>query len=385
LKQIFNKDIDPKRIITELKNLTGKSITKGDTLIFFDEIQECPKAITSLKYFYEQEPGLHIIAAGSLLGVALNRNVKKNDSEIHEGISFPVGKVTPMTFYPMNFCEFLMQINPHILETIRECFTTNKPMSDALHQKALELYRIYLFTGGMPKAVFEYTLGKESDFVRLAQTEILSLYYSDMGKYSSKSEQVKIDSVYNSIPFQLAKENRKFQYSVIGSGARAASYEIGLHWLRNAGLIIQVNKVREGKYPLSSFTDALSYKVYMNDVGLLNAKSNISYNRIIGESVADETRGAMAENYVAAELVANGIIPFYWESEGKAEVDFVAQIEDESIPIEVKAAIRTQSKSLNVYMDKYKPKYAIRISAKNFGFENNIKSVPLYAVWCLSY
>jgi len=269
------------------------------------------------------------------------------------------------------------------LEIIGECFSTDKPMPNALHQKALELYRTYLFTGGMPKAVHEQTLGKEPDFVRLAQTEILSLYYSDMGKYSSKSEQVKINSVYNSIPFQLAKENKKFQYSVIGSGARAASYEIGLHWLRYAGLIIQVNKVREGKYPLISFTDALSYKVYMNDVGLLNAKSNVSHSRIISESVADETRGAMAENYVAAELAANGIIPFYWESEGKAEVNFVAQLGDESIPIEVKAAIRTQSKSLNVYMDKYKPKYAIRISAKNFGFENNIKSVPLYAVWCL--
>ena len=387
LQKIFEKDLDPNRIVLEIEKLTSETISRRHTLLFFDEIQECPKAITSLKYFCEQAPAYHIIAAGSLLGVGLNRKTKvkdENGNTIEKGVSFPVGKVNLLTVYPMTFKEFLMEINPHIISSIEESFAANKPLSELLHNKALELYRTYLFTGGMPKAVLEYSEKKDFDFVRVTQNSILSLYYSDMGKYTTQSEQVKIGAIYNSIPYQLAKENKKFQYSLVGSGVRASGYEIGLHWLKNAGLIIQCNKVKEGKYPLSFYTDALSYKIYMNDVGLLNAKSNIAKNRILSEiDFTVESKGAMTENYVAQEMVANGLIPYYWESKGKAEVDFVVQIGDNSIPVEVKSATNTQSKSLNEYIKKYSPAYSIRISAKNFGFENGIKSVPLYAVWCI--
>jgi len=390
LQKVFDKDLDPKRIIMELEVLTGKTITKGSTLLFFDEIQDCSKAITSVKYFYEQAQEYHIIAAGSLLGVALNKKKKKNEkadenkNDIEKkGASYPVGKVTPMTVYQMTFQEFLMEINPQIMESIKTCFETNEPMSAPLHDKALELYRTYLFVGGMPKAVLEYSNKKSPDFVRAAQSEILSLYYSDTGKYCTPSEQIKINAVYDSIPYQLAKENKKFQYQPIGSNARAATYEEGLHWLINAGVVQKINKVNHGWYPLSNFIDGLSYKVYMNDVGLLNAKSNISFNRIMTNDLATGTKGGLAENYIAAELVANGLFPFYWESDGKAELDFVVQIGDDVVAIEGKSADNTQAKSLNLFVKKYEPKHVIRISTKNFGFEGGIKSVPLYAVWCI--
>jgi len=329
-----------------------------------------------------------------LLGVALNaekakrraegkQDDQKADGEIVKGASYPVGKVTPITIYPMTFQEFLMEINPHIMSQIQECFDANRLMSALLHDKAIELYRTYLFTGGMPKAVLEYSTKKSPDFVRLAQNEILTLYYSDTGKYSTASEQIKINAVYDSIPYQLAKENKKFQYNLISSAARAATYEEGLHWLINAGVVIKTSKVKHGWYPLASFVDGLSYKIYMNDVGLLNAKSNISYNRIMANDLASITRGGLAENYVASELAANGLLPYYWESEGKAEVDFTVQIGDDVIPIEVKSAENTQAKSLKTYIEKYEPKYAIKISAANFAFVNGIKNVPLYAVWCI--
>jgi len=377
LQSIFEKDLDPKRIIPELEALAGETISKGTTLVFFDEIQECPKAITSLKYFCEKAPEYHVIAAGSLLGVTISR---KKDGE---GTSFPVGKVNLLTVYPMTFLEFLMEINPMMIDRIKECFTADEAMPEALHSKALELYRIYLFTGGMPKAVSEYSQGKDHDFVRFAQNEILSMYHSDMGKYSTRSELIKIEEVYGSIPAQLAKENKKFQYSMIKSGARASTYETGLHWLTSAGLVIKCHKVREGKYPLAPFVDMTAYKIYMNDVGLLNAKSSVARNRILSDSISGEVKGSMTENYVAQELAAKGSTLYYWESDGRAEVDFVLQLGDRTVPIEVKSADNTQSKSLKVYASRYGPEYSIRISAKNFGFENKIKSVPLYAVWCI--
>ena len=385
LKKIFDKDLNPQRIIMELEVLFGQSINKGSTLIFFDEVQDCAKAITSLKYFCEQANDYHIIAAGSLLGVAVNRKIKVKEGEkiVEKGVSYPVGKVNILNVYPMNFQEFLMAVNPQLVPMIKNCFEKNTPLSDTMHDRALELYRIYLFTGGMPKAVLDCARKNDYDYIRNTHNEILGMYYSDFTKYCTPTEAVKIREVYNSVPVQLAKENKKFQYKMVGSSARASSYEVGLHWLTSAGVIIKCHKVSEGKYPLMPYQDMLSYKVYMNDIGLLNAKSNISRNRIMTEDVANEVRGSMAENFVAQELTANGLVPYYWESDGKAEVDFVTIINEQTIPIEVKSADNTQAKSLKVFIEKYKPKYAIRISQKNFGFENNIKSVPLYAVWCI--
>jgi len=386
LSTIFDGDLNPSRIVNELEIFSGQSINQS-TLIFFDEIQYCPKALTSLKYFSEQATGYSIIAAGSLLGVAVNRrNTKKNENKTadEKGVSFPVGKVEILTMYPMNFEEFLQAANPYLLDNIKECYKTNSPLSETSHEKAMELYRIYLFTGGMPRAVADYLEKKDFDFVRIKQNEILVLYAADMAKYTTPAEQVKIAAIYDSIPSQLAKENKKFQYNMVGSAARAATYETGLDWLKNAGLVLKCEKTQEGKIPLNNYVDMLSYKVYISDIGLLNAKSAVPKNIVLtGSGFGGEAKGAMTENYVAQELTFNGHSLYYWESNGKAEIDFLLQSGEGVIPVEVKAAENVQSKSLKEFVKRYGPPYSIRISAKNFGFENSIKSVPLYAVFCI--
>jgi len=386
LSSVFNSDLDPRRIVRELEIFSGQSINQS-TLVFFDEIQYCPKALTSLKYFSELAPEYNIIAAGSLLGVSVNRRgAKKNGNETsaEKGISFPVGKVEILTMYPMNFEEFLQAVNPYLLNTIKDCFKTNMPLSDSSHEKALELYRVYLFTGGMPRVVADYLEKKDFDLIRITQNEILVLYAADMAKYTSMSEQVKIAAIYDSIPSQLAKENKKFQYKIVGSGARAITYETGLDWLKNAGLVLKCEKTREGKISLKNYVDMLSYKFYFSDVGLLNAKSAVPKNIVLtGSGFGGEAKGAMTENFVAQELIFKGHPLYYWESSGKAKIDFLLQSSEGVIPIEVKSAENVQSKSLKEFVKRYSPPYSIRISAKNFGFENNIKSVPLYAVFCI--
>jgi predicted AAA+ superfamily ATPase len=373
LKRIFDIDLEPKRIIRDLEGFSRQTISPLNTLIFFDEIQACGKAITALKYFCEQAPDYHIIAAGSLLGSYL----------VKDFVSFPVGKVDRLVMYPMTFQEFLTETNPQMIPAIEEAYENNTPLT--LHEKALELFRTYLFTGGMPKAVLEWKERQEPVFVSAVHQEILSVYVGDMGKYSSPTEQVKTRAVYDSLPVQLAKENKKFQYSLIGSNARAVHYELGLEWLNSAGLILKCQKTKKGELPVASYADLTSYKVYMSDVGLLNAKIGLPAIVILSDKsqLAAEAKGAMTENYVMQEFVANGLVPYYWESDNRAEIDFVVQLNDKVIPIEVKAAENVKSKSLQVYVGKYSPAYSIRVSAKNFGFENNIKSVPLYAVFCV--
>ncbi|MDR1940687.1 MAG: ATP-binding protein [Clostridiales bacterium] len=384
LQNVFDGDLSPARIISELETYSGQSLQKGATLIFFDEIQACPKALTALKYFCEEAPRYHIAAAGSLLGVALNRGRKKQDDSIAAAVSYPVGKVEILTMFPMTFEEFLLNVNPLLSAEIKKRYESLSPLSEIAHKKALELFRAYLYTGGMPQAVFAYCEQKDLDAVRIRQNEIHALYSLDMAKYTTAAEQIKIKAIYASVPAQLAKENKKFQYSLIKSGARAAAYEEGLEWLAAAGLIIKCGKAGAGRLPLSSYIDLQSYKIYLSDVGLLNAKGNIPKNIVLTQSgLGGEAKGAMTENYVAQELVAGGHTIAYWESQGKAEVDFLIQTEDGVIPVEVKAQTNTQAKSLKEYVCKFDPKYSIRISAKNFGFENDIKSIPLYAVFCL--
>lgn len=374
VSNIFERDLNTERIIKELSAKSGQSILKGDTLIIFDEIQSCERALTSLKYFCENAPEYHIIAAGSLLGVAINR----------EKYSFPVGKVNMVTLYPLDFEEFLWALDKEqMVELVRNSFDTNEPLS--LHETLMDLYRTYILTGGMPQAVLEYLRERDFNFVLAAQKNINDAYIADMAKYATPNETAKIMAAFSSIPAQLAKDNRKFQYKVIKSGARAYEYETPLDWLRASGVIIKCYKVTEGKLPLSAFSDNTSFKVYMTDTGLLCSKFGIPANAILVDIPSFEGfKGALAENYVASALVANGYIPYYWESQGKAEVDFVVQdSEGNIIPIEVKSSDNVRSKSLNQYVTKYKPIYSIRISAKNFGFENEIKSVPLYAVFCI--
>jgi predicted AAA+ superfamily ATPase len=374
LTNVFERDLNPERIIKELSAKSGQTIFKGDTLIIFDEIQSCECALTSLKYFCEKAPEYHIIAAGSLLGVALNR----------EKYSFPVGKVNMLTLYPLDFEEFLWALDKaQMVDLVRNSFEKNEPLS--LHDTLMDLYRTYIITGGMPQAVLEYSRMRDFNFVLAAQKNINDAYVADMAKYAQPNETTKIMAAFSSIPAQLAKENKKFQYKVIKTGARAYEYETPLDWLRASGVIINCRKVTEGKLPLSAYADNSSFKVYMTDTGLLCSKFGIPANAVLIDIPSFEGfKGALAENYVASSLTVNGYTPYYWESQGKAEVDFVIQDRDgHIIPIEVKSSDNVRSKSLNMFISKYKPIYSIRISAKNFEFENDIKSVPLYAAFCI--
>jgi predicted AAA+ superfamily ATPase len=374
LHTLFERDLSPVRILKELSVLMNTTIREENTLLFFDEIQSCEKALTSLKYFAEDAPGFHIIAAGSLLGVALHR----------EKYSFPVGKVFIKMLYPLDFEEFLWALgNKDAPELIKECFETNSPCS--LHPHFMDQFRIYLSLGGMPQVINTYLKTQNMDEVALIQQFIVNSYIADMAKYTQPVDTIKILAAYNSIPSQLAKENRKFQYKLIKSNARSHQYETAIDWLCASGIVFKCTKVTQGNYPLSVFTEPSFFKIFMGDVGLLCSKLGISAQMIQSENqLINHLKGSLAENYVANSLRSNGLESYYWESEGKAEVDFVIQTKSgECIAIEVKSSENVRSKSLQQFVLKYKPSYSIRISAKNFGFENNIKSLPLYAAFCI--
>lgn len=374
ISKIFEQDLEVERIIKELSVKLGITILEEDTLIFFDEIQACERALTSLKYFAESKKKYHVVAAGSLLGIAINR----------QKYSFPVGKVKMLTLYPLDFEEFLWALDKKDLANmIRQAFSEDKEFS--LHSLANQYYRLYLAVGGMPRAILEYKEKQDMDFVTAILKDINNSYIADMAKYASPTETTKIMAVYNIISAQLAKENKKFQYKLIKSGARAYEYETAINWLNASGIINQCTKIKEGKLPLSAFIEPESFKIYMSDVGLLCNKFGIPTNIVIVENDnMNDFKGALAENYVCNSLVKCGLKPYYWESNGKAEVDFVVQDKEGNIiPIEVKSSIHTRSKSLNVFKSLYKIPYSIRISTKNFGFENDIKCIPLYSVFCL--
>ena len=374
LAKIFERDLEPERIIMELSAKSGQTILKKETLIFFDEIQACERALASLKYFQENANEYHVIAAGSLLRVAVNR----------EKYSFPVGKVDFLNMYPLDFEEFLTVLGQErLLESIKDCFYTNTPLS--IHETAMDYYRKYLLTGGMPSVIVQYIDKQDFDFVKAEQKNINDAYIADMAKYATPHETTKIMAAFESIPAQLAKENKKFQYKLIKTGAKANQYETPIDWLRSSGIVIKCHKVNEGNLPLKAYCDFSSFKIYLTDVGLLTSKFDIPANIILsGNTHFDRFKVALAENYVAQSLVTNGHNIFYWESKGKAEIDFVMQDKDGNIiPIEVKSGEHTKSKSLGVFCSRYECEHSIRISGKNFGFENGIKSVPLYAVWLI--
>ena len=371
---IFERDLDPARIVSELSVKLGEAIYPDDTLIIFDEIQACERALTSLKYFCEKAPQYHIIAAGSLLGVALKR----------EKYSFPVGKVDMMTLYPLDFEEFLWATgHEKLCAMIQDSFSSFTPLS--LHDTALDLYKTYLVVGGMPKAVSEYVETKDFDFVTAAQKSLNDAYIADMAKYATPQDTTRIMAAWGSVPAQLSKENHKFQYKVIKSGARAYEYETAIDWLKAAGMVNICTRVREGKMPLAAFADNDSFKLYMMDTGLLCSKFSIAASVVLHSPHSfDGFKGALAENYIMQALTVNGFEPFYWSSPGKAELDFVIQDRSGNIlPLEGKSADNVKAKSLRTFVSLYEPPYAIRVSAKNFGFENNIKSIPLYALFCL--
>lgn len=369
----FNDNIEPERILRYLESYANAEIIPEDTLIIFDEIQSCERALTSLKYFCEQTPEYHIAAAGSLLGVAINR----------KQYSYPVGKVDTITMYPLDFEEFLWANNEHKLcAEIQSCYDEISPMPESLHQKAIDLYRLYLIIGGMPSSINEFIKTGKLLTVPNVQSKILNDYLADMSKYASNTESVKIRACYQSIPAQLAKENTKFQYKVVQRGGTATIFGASIEWLNYAGIVLKCQRIEHAIEPIAVYSDLSSFKLYMGDVGLLVMKSGISHQTVLsGEK--NLFMGAVAENYIAQSLIANGFDLHYWTSANTAELDFVLQKEQDIIGIEVKKENHTRAKSLNVFISKYKTSYSIKFSNNNFGFANNIKSIPLYAAFCL--
>ncbi|GHU97110.1 ATPase [Spirochaetia bacterium] len=371
----FEEDITPERIVRYLEGEFGEEVVSGQTLLFFDEIQSCERALTSLKYFCDETPDIPVIAAGSLLGVALNR----------EQYSFPVGKVETLHLLPLDFEEFLWALGKQWLcAEIRLSYEGDKKMPLALHNELLELYKLFLITGGMPKVVSVYTEEQRLVNVAVIQNEIMNNYIADMAKYASPQESVKIRACYNSIPNQLAKDNKKFQYKVVKSGGSAAIFGASIEWLNFAGVVLKCDKVDHPHLPLAVHTEPGSFKLYMADVGMLTMKAALPQGMILSNLEVDNTfLGALAENYVAVSLNARGYLLYYWQSGNTAEMDFIIQKDEQIIPVEVKAGTHVKSRSLSVFGAQYGYDYAIRISTKNFGFENRIKSVPLYAVFCM--
>lgn len=375
LNGIFAPDLNPKRIIEEISAYAKQTILPHKTLVIFDEIQACEQALTSLKYFAEEAPEYHIIAAGSLLGLAINRGK----------FSFPVGKVDIMTMYPLTFEEFLLAMgNDTLIGKIRKSYESFAPLADVYHNLALDLYRKYLVIGGYPAVVKTYIETENLDSVRSVQADIADSYIADMTKYATPNETIRSIAIFNTLPSQLAKENTKFQYAVIKSNARSKDYELSLQWLKASGVVLENIKITEGKLPLNVYEQMDSFKIYYSDVGLLCFKSGILPRDILVNSpISDKARGILAENYVAEQLVAQGYRLHYWESDGKAELDFVIRQNDSAIPVEVKSSDNVKARSLKSYVEKYSPAYSIRISTKNFGAENGIVAVPLYATFCL--
>ena len=361
-----------------LKTIIEFDLDKPDSVLFIDEIQESQELIAELKYFCEVHNNVKIICAGSLLGVKLKR----------ANFSFPVGKVKMLMMHPMDFEEFLIALDkPMLLNTIRECYKNNRAMNEELHNLALLYYRYYLITGGMPESVRNF-IKNDCDIIKYDSTikeNIIDAYLKDMKKYViNLNETLKIEKVYDSIPKQISNESKKFQFSKIEKNAKTRDYELSLDWLDASNLILTSYRVSMPDKPLAAFRIDDFFKLFINDVGLLNHMLKIRYADILNDDLS-LFKGAFVENYVASQFVSNEIDLYYWVSDGIAEIDFLIYNEDGIIPVEVKAANNTQSKSLKTYMDKFNPKYAIRISSKNLGYneEKRIKSIPLYAVFCI--
>ena len=373
---LFEQTIPTEEKFTKMQWILNKNIDLEKTIIFFDEIQLSEKLISNLKYFCESDKPFKIICAGSLLGVKINR--------FHS--SFPVGKVKMEYMYPMDFEEFLMATSSQgLIDEIYKCYNEVTPMTNALHEKLLNLYRLYLCVGGMPQAVQNIVDVNQNifDFDKTIVKNIIESYLNDMNQYIfNNTEKSRIEAIYKSIPSQLGNVSNKFQYSKINSNARSRDYETALQWLISSTMIYKCNLLKTIQIPPKAYADEEYFKLYISDVGLLTSLLEIQYNDILLDNKF-LYKGNIAENYVAEQLVRNGVSLYYWKSNSDAEIDFILYNEDGLIPIEVKASDNITSKSLNSYIKKYNPKYSIRISSKNFGFENNIKSVPLYAAFLI--
>ena len=373
MKDVFRGDFSIDRILMAINAETGQKVTPGDTLIIFDEVQEVPDAITALKYFEENAPEYHVMAAGSLLGMA-----------IHEGISFPVGKVNILSLYPMSFYEFLKAVGEENLAELLDAKAWD--MITVFRDKFIFWLKNYYFVGGMPEVVALFAETKDYQAVLSLQKELLTLYEADFGKHIKDKELPRVRMVWHAIPVQLAKENKKFFFGQVKKGARAKDFEMAVQWLEDCGLITKVNRVTKPDIPLIAYEEENAYKVFFLDIGLLSASSGLDAKVLLeGNRAFTEFKGALTEQYVCQQLICDTpYIPYYFTSESnKYELDFLIQQGMNVLPIEVKAETNVHAKSLRAYYDRYKPEITFRLSMNNYEEQDWIKNIPLYAVHCL--
>ena len=367
MKILFDGDYEIARLIDGLQVESGEKINPETTLLVFDEVQEVPKALSSLKYFYENAPEYAILAGGSMLGVAL-----------HKGTSFPVGKVDFCHLYPLSFREFLEGVGEESLSELLG--KRDWKLIAAFASKFADLLRKYYYIGGMPEAVCEYAQTKDYAEVRKIHEQILFTYDQDFSKHAPISVVPRIRSMWNSVPAQLSRENKKFSPGVVQKGSRLNDYELAMQWLLDCGLIYKVNHVKKPFTPLSSYETGF-FKIFLNDVGLLSTKADLDVKTLLeGNRIFTEFKGALTEQYVLQEMVACGITPFYWSSDGTAEVDFVFKYGSDIYPLEVKAEENLQSKSLKVYHEKFSPPFSLRTSMRDYRKESRLINIPLYAI-----
>ena len=367
MKNLFAGDYDILRLIDGLQIESNSKIQPLTTLIIFDEVQEVPAALSSLKYFYENTPEYAIVAAGSLLGIAM-----------HKGTSFPVGKVDYMHLCPMNYCEFLEATGEENLVQLLQ--KKDWKLISAFSSKYADLLRKYYFVGGMPEAVAEYVETKDYAEVRKIHEQIMFTYEQDFSKHPPTAVVPRIKSIWNSVPAQLSRERKKFSPGIVQKGSRLSDYELAIQWLLDCGLLYQVKQISKPGTPLISYETDF-FKIFIHDVGLLSTKSELDVKTLLlGNRIFEEFKSALTEQFVLQEMIAHGITPHYWSSKGTAEVDFVFKHESDIYPLEVKAEENLQSKSLKVYKDKFNPPMCLRTSMRDYRRESWLINIPLYAV-----
>lgn len=371
LKAVFEKDYDTKRIVFELGLHCGKTIQPGTTLLFFDEIQECGRAITAMKYFCENAPEYHIVCAGSLLGIALQKQ-----------LSFPVGKVDFLTLYPMSFIEYLRAGEEEAVANYIKQYKKGDALPAVVSEKLELLLKQYYVTGGMPEVVETWFRTKSIEQVENVQQAIINSYELDFAKHAPAKDFPKLSAIWRSIPEQLAKENTKFIFSHVKKGWRSKDLEDALEWLIGAGLVYKVCKIEKPYIPLSSYADSTAFKLYMSDVGILRKLSKLPYEVVLDATPHyREFKGSMTENYVLCELIQSvDDTAYYWSSGNTAEVDFIIQSGAEIVPIEVKSEKNVKARSLAEYRKKYEPKYAVKTSMKNDVGGEEVLNIPLYMI-----
>lgn len=370
MAELFASDLDISRIITGLEIYTGQKIDPDNTLIIFDEVQEVPRALSSLKYFYENAPEYHIVCAGSLLGIAL-----------HEGTSFPVGKVDFLKLFPLSFKEFLMATGKERYADLLN--SQDYQMITSFKHTYIDALKQYYFVGGMPEAVQCFAENNDFNEVRDIQKRILAAYEQDFSKHAPNEIVPKIRMLWNSIPSQLAKENKKFIYGLVREGARAKEYETAIMWLSDCGLVHKVSRVNAAGIPLRAYEDLKAFKLFVLDVGLLGCMAGLRQSTLLdGNDLFVEFKGALTEQYVCQQLktIDDLGIYYYTNDRGSCEIDFVIDTGEQILPVEVKAELNLRAKSLKTYQEKYTPKLSIRTSMADFKNEDWLVNLPLYAI-----